>query len=198
MTDPTPDPPAETTPPHPDIPPDWARALDELAGSACRRILLLGAVDRGKSTFARLLLRRLGEAGQSPALVDADIGQKDVGPPATITSARSLPGEPDGLYFVGAVDVRRHLLPLVVGTRRLVEQSGEGPVVINTPGMVQGVGRVLQGYQLESLRPDAVVTLERENEVGPVLAGHRIPRLHRLAPSPAARRRSPARRRAVR
>ena len=188
--------------PEPHIPADWAEALTDLVSAGCRRVVVLGATDRGKSTFCRLLRQRLRAAGRPAALVDADIGQKDAGPPATVTRVRggpqaSEPGRPDGFYFVGAVDVRGHLLPVVVGTRRLAEAAGE-PVVINTPGMIHGAGRILQTYQLESLRPDAVVVLERAGEAGPILAGQRGFRLHRLRPSPAATGKTPAQRRAAR
>lgn len=182
-----------------DIPASWESALAALAGEPGRRILVVGAADRGKSTFCRLLLQRLRATGRCPALVDADIGQKDLGPPACVTMGRTdeagLAPTATAFYFVGAVSPGGHFLPCVVGTRRLTEATGEGVAVINTPGTVHGPGRILQQFQAESLRPDAVVVLERDNEAAGLLAGFTGPRVLRLPASPRARSRSPARRR---
>src|SRR5512139_1849639 len=67
-----------------DIPAAWARSADTILRNRWRTILVLGATDRGKSTYCAVLGARLSHARRRVALVDADVGQKDVGPPATI------------------------------------------------------------------------------------------------------------------
>ena len=64
-------------------PEETSRVLDRVAERG-GTVLLLGATDTGKSVLARELLNRGVRAGKSVALVDADIGQSDIGPPATI------------------------------------------------------------------------------------------------------------------
>ncbi|HKJ88571.1 MAG TPA: Clp1/GlmU family protein, partial [Gammaproteobacteria bacterium] len=133
---------------------------------------------------------------------DADTGQKDVGPPASLTLRFLDPGrEPsegaDGFYFMGSVTPRGHLLPVAIGSRILLDRARDRAVIVNTDGMIHGSGRILRHYQLEALAPDHVVALERDSERGivPAPLGCRI---HRLRPSPAARRRNPERRRGAR
>ncbi len=98
-----------------EAPGDWLKAIhtifaeDNGGEDKRRRILVLGESDRGKSSFCALLTRELFERGQSVGYLDADIGQKDIGPPATISlglfgQGRGL-GRADliGMYFVGAI-----------------------------------------------------------------------------------------------
>lgn len=182
-----------------DIPATWEATLADLVRRPPRRTLVLGASDRGKSTFCRLLLRRLHAAGAPAALVDADIGQKDLGPPASIALGVLDPGSapavyPQAAYFVGTVSPGGQFLPLIVGTRNLAEATAR-PTVINTPGTIQGPGRILQSFQLESLRPDAVVVLQRGEEAAALRVAAAGRRVHPLPPSPAARSRSPGERR---
>jgi len=187
-----------------EIPAAWRRAALRIAERGWRKVLVIGAVDRGKSSFCRFLARYLTEAGHGVAFVDADIGQKDVGPPATISLAR--PG-PDGdlttaraeaLYFVGAVSPMAHFASMVIGTRRLVDSARAEFVVIDTTGLVHGRGATLKALKIEALRPDVVVLLEREAELAPIVRAHRHLNLLRLQPSPAACRKSDRARRDTR
>ena len=184
-----------------DIPAPWRRAAARIAARGWRKVLVIGASDRGKSSFCRFLARHLTQAGYCVAFVDADVGQKDVGPPATVSLARAGPdGEftaAEALYFVGAVSPMAHFASLVIGTRRLVDAAAAEFVLIDTTGLVHGRGAALKALKIEALRPDAVVLLERGEELAPIVRAHRHLDLLRLQPSPAARRKSdPARRQA--
>src|SRR3954453_16489645 len=69
-----------------DIPEDWCRLAEDLVRSDWRRVLVVGAVDRGKSTFCRFLAQQLAIAGIGVTLLDTDPGQKMLGPPACVTA----------------------------------------------------------------------------------------------------------------
>lgn len=172
-----------------DIPGDWRRAAALILERGLGKILVLGASDRGKSTFCSYLVWHLLQAGRQPALLDADVGQKDLGPPATITLGYPRLNQtlqdlrPAALYFVGAVSPVAHLLPMVVGTRQLLDQANAPAVIINTSGLVTGVGKVLKTYKIDSLRPDVIVALEQNRELNPILAAHRHFFILRLRPS---------------
>lgn len=185
------------------VPPDWQHSAERILTEDRRRILVVGATDRGKSSYCQFLLNALVRAGRSASFVDADIGQKDVGPPATVGLADldSCSGlasrRHDALYFVGHVSPIAHFLPLVLGTRRMVEAARGEFVVIDTTGLVHAKGRVLKGFQLESLQPDVLVCLERGEELAPIRHAARHLNILRLRPSHLAAPKSPnARRRA--
>ncbi len=184
-----------------DIPPSWSRSVEQILRHRWRKILVIGAGDRGKSTYCHVLCEHLLTAGHTVALVDADIGQKDIGPPAAITLGYPTLGQalkqtsPTGWYFVGAVSPVRHLLPMVVGTEQLIGQAQAQRVVVNTTGLVHGVGRVLKAFVIEAVRPDVIVAITRGRELSAVLAPYRHTRTFRLTPSEQARLKSREQRR---
>ena len=145
-------------------------------------MFLIGGLDSGKTTLGRAMATAACEAGKLAAFIDADVGQKSVGPPTTI-GMKLVRGaadvefdamaEPDGMYFVGATSPQGHMLPVVTGTARLLQRArevGAEFVVVDTSGMVSGVhGQLLKYHKLELVRPDLVVGLQRGEELDPLL-----------------------------
>jgi polynucleotide 5'-hydroxyl-kinase GRC3/NOL9 len=147
-----------------------------------RTVVLVGGLDTGKSTLSRLLLSAAVAAGRPAAYLDADVGQKTVGPPATI-GLRRIRGEADlhpdrvaeadALSFVGSTSPEGHLLPVVAGVatlHRKAVQDGADFVVVDTSGLVSGVyGQILKYHKVELLQPDLVIGLQRGEELLPLL-----------------------------
>lgn len=187
-----------------DIPATWERSVDLILRQRWRLLLILGAVDRGKSTYCHYLSQRLLATGASVALVDADVGQKDIGPPATITlgypqvSPERVPLVPSAWYFVGAVTPARHLLPVVLGTRQMVERARATYIIVNTTGFVHGLGRILKSYKIDAVQPDAIVAIEQGRELSALLTPYRHYRILRLLPSRHAIAKTPQQRRDAR
>ncbi|MEP7033723.1 MAG: Clp1/GlmU family protein [Actinomycetota bacterium] len=157
-------------------------ALVDQAARTKHTVLLVGGLDTGKSTLSRQLLETAAAAGRSAAYLDADVGQKSVGPPATISlkyvrSPRDLEPESfpveDALAFVGSTTPEGHLLPVVTGLAQLHRralESGAEFVVVDSSGLVSGVyGQILKYHKVEMLRPDLVVGLQRGEELLPLL-----------------------------
>lgn len=182
-----------------DIPPEWAETIRSILLKGEGRIVVLGPRDVGKSSFCRVLLDEAVRAGRAAALVDADLGQKAVGPPAAVTLAYAdRPGELAGLAFVGTTDPVRGLQRVVEGTRRLVAEARAGLVVVNTGGLVVGAGYRLKAAKLAAVRPDLAVALGTGPELDVLVERNAACPLVRLAPSPLARRKSASRRRRAR
>ena len=146
------------------------------------RVLLLGNIDSGKSTFAIDLVRKATERGIPAALVDADIGQSTVGPPSTVglklcmgmeEFTRETLGEADALGFVGALSPKGHVTALVNATVKMIrtaEEAGCRLVVVDTTGLVTGtLGQLLKFYKIEASNPDAIVAFKRGGELDPVV-----------------------------
>jgi polynucleotide 5'-kinase involved in rRNA processing len=145
-------------------------------------VVVLGGLDSGKSTFARQVATAAVRAGRTAAFLDADLGQKTVGPPTCVTLrvlreegdlAPEALARPDALYFVGSTSPQGQLLPLVVGAARLLRRAraeGAELVVVDTSGLISGVyGQILKFHKVELLQPDAVVGLQRGAELEPIL-----------------------------
>jgi polynucleotide 5'-hydroxyl-kinase GRC3/NOL9 len=179
-----------------DIPKSWKTAAHKIICQQYRKILILGAGDRGKSVYCIYLANQFGASESTVAFVDADIGQKDVGLPATISLARVKPeqhltqAKPIASYFVGAVSPARHFLSMVIGTRKMVDMAQSDITIIDTTGLVHGSGRTLKGFQIESLQPDAIVTLEKDNELDAIVNAYSNFTFLRITPSRYATKKS--------
>jgi polynucleotide 5'-hydroxyl-kinase GRC3/NOL9 len=145
-------------------------------------VVLVGGLDTGKSSLSRSLLTAAVDAGRPAALLDADVGQKTVGPPATITlkmvrSTADLEAErlavPQEMSFVGSTSAQGHLLPVVAGVTRLhrrAKDEGADLIVVDTSGLVSGItGQVLKYHKVEMIQPDLVVGLQHGEELLPLL-----------------------------
>lgn len=172
--------------------------------------MMLGAVDVGKTTTATALAGAAVRAGLRTAIVDADIGQSDLGPPATVglgvvrRPVRHMADvPPSALYFVGDTSPQRVYGYVVDGTRELTARArrqGAQIVVVDTTGWVAGTTAVAAKLRkIRRLSPRHVVAIQRDREVEPILV-RLSPRItvHRLYPETAGRARSAAERRAFR
>ena len=178
----------------------WNDGIALIVGSAVHRVLVLGAVDAGKSTFCRLLLEAAVQEGRTAAVIDADVGQKMVGPPAAVTSAAAeAPDVVAGLAFVGTIDPVTGLRSIVSGLGQLRQQVPADLLVVNTSGLLRSsIGRRLKAAKIAVLRPDLLVAVGDDPALDAVLADHPTTPCLRLPSSPAARRKGPGRRRAAR
>ena len=157
-------------------------AVVERVSATGRVAVLIGGMDSGKSTLGRKIAGAAVRAGRTVAYIDADLGQKTVGPPTSVTlrvlreaadADQEAMTRPEGLYFVGSTSPQGQLLPLVVGTGRLLTRAwdeGADLVVVDTSGLVSGVyGQLLKYHKIELLEPDVVIGLQRGEELDPIL-----------------------------
>ncbi|MCS6829756.1 MAG: Clp1/GlmU family protein [bacterium] len=159
--------------------PEWEQALQTLAAQRAR-VMVLGARDVGKTTFATLLANRQLAHGIRVAVVDADVGQSEIGPPTTIGMGLvEVPVPtlhavvPLAIYFVGANTPRGRMLETVNGVRAMVakaEESGAESVIVDTTGFVGGAAaRRLKCAKVEAVRPQFVVAIQRKDELEHIL-----------------------------
>lgn len=139
-------------------PGEWRGLLDELPPAG--RLVVVGGTDSGKSTLVWWLARELRARGATVGLVDADVGQSRVGPPATVGFLKS-PGNAAGFYFVGATSpTQRPSSLLNATTEALGAVAGAQWVLLDTTGYVRGeLGVALKGAKIKRLLPAHVVLL---------------------------------------
>src|SRR3990172_4611806 len=189
------------------IDPTWSEAVQQALNA--KVILIIGETDTGKTSFTTFLANRLVERGLRVGVVDADLGQSDIGPPTTVglgvlTQPVERLGEAEviGLHFVGSASPQGHLLPTVIGTKKMVEKAlrlGLDKVLVDTSGLIQGeLGRALKQAKIDLVDPDLLLCLERHGECEHILrpySGGSRPTIVRLAPAPAVKKRSQEERR---
>ncbi len=173
-------------------------------------VVMLGAVDVGKTTAATRLVNAAVRAGRRTAVVDSDTGQSDVGPPATV--GLGIPDRPvrrmseiplEAAYFVGDTFPRSSYRFVLDGTIRLVARArarAAQVIIVDTTGWVTGPAAVhAKVTKIRRISPRHVIAIQRDDEIEPILA--RIPgeiTVHRVRPSERARPRSASERRRVR
>ncbi|MFQ5517132.1 MAG: Clp1/GlmU family protein [Acidimicrobiia bacterium] len=142
-------------------------------------VMLIGARDTGKTSFARDLATEAVRVGKVVGYVDADTAQTTVGPPTCIgLKLLETPSDfdrvstADDLRFVGGITPEGLVLQHVVGTAALVDVARPlaDLVIVDTTGSVSGViGQTLKYHKMELLAPDTVVALQRGAEIEPLV-----------------------------
>lgn len=194
---------------------DWKRLADQIVMTN-QTVLVLGASDTGKSTFCRYIVDCGCTSALKVALVDADIGQSQIGPPTTVgmhcykslhkTDTSQLENNrnksksdqhADALYFVGAITPQRNLLPTLTGTRLMVDaafNSGAKFIVIDTTGYIHdGAASMLKQQKIDLIRPNHVVCIGRSKELERIIGCYRDLKwttIHSLLPHKLVRTKS--------
>jgi polynucleotide 5'-hydroxyl-kinase GRC3/NOL9 len=186
----------------------WAAALH--AAAAAPVTLVIGASDTGKSTLVGRLAGALAGRGHAVAVVDADLGQSDVGPPTTVglgrvraPLVRLADAELLDLEFLGVTSPATCPAATADATARQVARAraaGFGRVLVDTSGLVEGaLGRALKRLKLERVAPDVLLVLQRAAECEPILTALRVgarPCVVRLPAAAPGRRTAAVRRHA--
>jgi polynucleotide 5'-hydroxyl-kinase GRC3/NOL9 len=163
---------------HISVPREWERINPEsLKGT----IMVIGESDTGKTTFACYLFLQLCRCHRWVAFLDCDVGQSTLGLPTTMNLALSgsdpsaFPPEGEAFsYFVGSTSPKEHMLPTVIGARKLQQKAlelGAEAIVVDTTGLVSRTagGGALKQWKIELLEPSVLVGLARGPELEHIL-----------------------------
>lgn len=177
---------------------EWERHLSALDPRGV--VLTIGAIDVGKSTVAAMLGNKALAKGYKVAIIDADVGQNDLGPPTTVSMARltryvthlrqlvaekSLFLQSTSLEWTwpSAVD------KIAMATEYAKNRWQVDTVVVNTDGWVLGEEAVIFKRRLiERIKPTVIVAIQVERELAPILNG--FDNVVILPPPPYARKRT--------
>lgn len=161
------------------IPASWKIAADALAEMEQGKVIVIGATDVGKSTLCTYLANRLVERDLSLRVIDADIGQADIGPPATMGSSvptASLSSlvdmNPEAIIFIGHTSPSRVETKIIHGLQRLSNRGRDSLTIVNTDGWILDPEAI--SYKIKmiaALQPDLVVGLANGTELHPILSG---------------------------
>jgi polynucleotide 5'-hydroxyl-kinase GRC3/NOL9 len=171
-------------------PKEWFGLLDVLEqGKGIA--MLLGATDTGKSSLAKFLIPHLCQRELKVGLVDADIGQSFLGPPATIGFAvfKSHPDwevvlSPPEIFFVGSTTPEGHFPIHLKGVKCMVDKaSSYGPevILVDTTGFVLGeAGKELKRRKIDLVSPRFILALQKYDEIEPILEQYKENALYKI------------------
>ena len=143
-------------------------------------VMVLGGMDSGKTSFCTFLVNEAVMNKRKTCIVDADLGQSDVGPPSTVGFTYVTEPVKDlfdidaqGAVFVGCTSPSGALNKLDEALTQLknrLTEEGVELLVINTDGWVEGEEASAYKVQIaKKVEPTAVVGLQRGEELSPIL-----------------------------
>jgi polynucleotide 5'-hydroxyl-kinase GRC3/NOL9 len=159
----------------------WAEAANKfLSLDKPVTVLVMGGVDSGKTSFCTFLVNAAVKEKLRTAVIDADLGQSDVGPPSTV--GFNFVAEPvkdlfeidaRDAVFVGSTSpsgaISKVIDALTCLKARVLEEGADF-LVINTDGWVEGEEASAYKVRLaETVGCSAVVGMQHENELNPIL-----------------------------
>jgi len=151
------------------IPEEWDRLLEEIITEDYRKIMFVGHSDTGKSSAITYMINNY-EGRQS--VLDTDIGQADVSPPASIGLAiaeEKIPGlsylKLYDAYFIGKTSPAKIELRCLRGIASLIKKAVKvsDTVFVDTTGWVYGIGaREYKLAKIGVIDPDLIVCMGRD------------------------------------
>jgi len=131
------------------------------------KVMLIGGTDSGKSTLSVYIANLALARGMKVSIIDGDIGQGDLAPPACMGSSmirgyvldlRDLIGEE--YYFIGRLSPMGIEDHMVTGLKYLTEHAKGDICIINTDGYVDGYGLTYKSEMVDTIKPDVVITFD--------------------------------------
>jgi len=157
------------------------REAAKIQKTAGPRVMVVGAVDSGKSTLCKILCNYAARCGEYVTYIDLDIGQGSITIPGVLSAiAWERPLDPEESfgsaapigYFYGHVSpgenpklfkvLTQHLATAVL---RRCEQNPEvnaSGLIVNTCGWVEGVGYELLLHSIDVFTVDVVLVIDHE------------------------------------
>jgi polynucleotide 5'-hydroxyl-kinase GRC3/NOL9 len=142
-------------------------------------VLVIGPAEAGKTTFVARLANALHARGLRVAIVDADVGQSEIGPPATVglgavrrPLARTGDAEQVHLEFVGTTSPGRQPWRTAELTGRVAGRARAefDRVLVDTSGFVTGgFAAAVKQRKIAAVSPDVVVAVQAADECEHIL-----------------------------
>jgi polynucleotide 5'-hydroxyl-kinase GRC3/NOL9 len=163
------------------VPSSWEDAAKEILSlNKPVTVMVVGGMDSGKTSFCTFLVNEAVMKKWRTSVIDADLGQSDVGPPSTV--GFNYVTEPvkdlfdidaQDAVFVGSTSPSGAINKVSEGLVQLkdrVMEAGADFLVINTDGWVEGEEAAAYKVRLaEKVGPSAVVGMQRDKELTPIL-----------------------------
>lgn len=162
------------------IPGDWMPVVQELL-SQDGTIVILGMTDSGKTSLIKLLTYFFVKRNRKIGIIDLDIGQSTLGPPATIGMSivdkkRLKDGNipVDLMFFMGMISPARCIDRFLDKAYKLHTASKRKTIdtlLVDTTGLVTGsFGIFLKSSLIKRINPAALIALQFVQELEPILS----------------------------
>ncbi|MFQ6068746.1 MAG: Clp1/GlmU family protein [Candidatus Bathyarchaeia archaeon] len=193
------------------IPASWEKACSTILAFDEKPVIVvvMGEVDSGKTSFCTYLANKALREKRRVAIIDADLGQSDIGPPSTIGFSRltSPIGDlfvlkAENVYFIGTTTPSGALNKVIDRLVKMKDESLKKAVdflVVNTDGWVLGEEAVQYKLRLvKRVAPGVVVGIQQQDELTPILTALKGIKVISIESPPAVKKRSREKRKILR
>ncbi|MCS7386639.1 MAG: Clp1/GlmU family protein [archaeon GB-1867-005] len=194
------------------IPSDWRKLPSKLGfrKRGFRKVVVLGGIDVGKTGLITFLANKLCSRGLKVGVIDADVGQSDIGPPTTIglgvvdepISSLSCARFVDAV-FIGLTSPAALLHRAIAAVIQLIKVASDrekcNVILIDTTGWIDSKGRDYKIHKISAISPDFIVGIQHRDELEPILKwAERQYQVLRVPAASYARPRTKSERKAIR
>ncbi len=192
------------------VPPSWENAAKEILSlKKPVTVMVIGGVDSGKTSFCTFLANEALRKKLKTSIIDADLGQSDVGPPSTIGfNFISAPVKDlfeikaENAYFVGLTSPSGAVNKVIEGLTALKSRVMEADVdflIINTDGWVDGEEASKYKIRLtEEVSPNVVVGIRQGDGLTSILTALKETKVFAIDSPQLVQRRSREKRKILR
>jgi polynucleotide 5'-hydroxyl-kinase GRC3/NOL9 len=184
------------------IPKSWQNAAEKILSLHKRplTVMVIGKIDVGKSGFCTFLANMALKAKFRVTVVDGDLGQSDVGPPASIGFGRVkrplkdlFEVNAEEVFFVGLTTpssvMEKVIDGMVMMKKEAQAKTGADFLIVNTDGWVEGEDAAKYKLALtERVEPDVVVGIQQQDELANILCALKTETITVEAPRPIKQR----------
>ncbi len=146
----------------------WVNIINEILKTKRKKIIILGPVDSGKSTLSIFIANKIIENNLNPIIIDSDIGQGELSPPACI-GATNLKKQtidlsqsfPDHMRFIGnthPLGYENRIIECIMGLNKITDKD-KNITIINTDGYIQDNESNYKIELINRINPDCIIWL---------------------------------------
>jgi len=193
------------------IPESWESAVSTILSDTHKpeTVMIVGAIDVGKTSFCAYLANRALKEKRRVAIIDADLGQSDLGPPSAVSSRRIVKPIRDlfeigarNVCFIGVTSPSSAVSEVIDGIAKMKEKflkAGIDLLIVNTDGWIESEDAVRYKLALvKRIKPPIVIGIQEQNELTFLLGTLRETQNIAIEPSSAIRKRDREERRFLR
>jgi polynucleotide 5'-hydroxyl-kinase GRC3/NOL9 len=146
----------------------WDNIINSIEETGRKRIIIIGPSDTGKSTLTLFIANKLISRGSRPLLIDSDIGQGELSPPACIGSriiSRQTIDLAKGnfgyIMFIGNIQPIGYESRIINSIKRAHDKlnTNNNITLINTDGYVGNNEKNYKIELIEKIKPDCIICL---------------------------------------
>jgi polynucleotide 5'-hydroxyl-kinase GRC3/NOL9 len=146
----------------------WDNIINSIEETGRKKIIIIGPSDTGKSTLTLFIANKLISRGFRPLIVDSDIGQGELSPPAcigsriisrqTIDLAKGTPGY---IIFIGNIQPIGYESRIITSIKRAHDKlnTNDNITLINTDGYVGNNEKNYKIELIEKIKPDCIICM---------------------------------------